>query len=134
MDSIGNIYVGDYCGIRMINSTGILSNFILVFINRIKRAEKIQNNIIIIYQTIGYVSTLAGMNPNCGQVDGNLNVARFNYIYGLYSDSTSNQLLISDTGNNRIKVLDFNCKIFSYSIFSSINGSSCKIQNKPKPK
>ena len=23
MDSIGNIYVGDYCAIRMINSTGL---------------------------------------------------------------------------------------------------------------
>ena len=62
----------------------------------------------------GYVSTLAGNNSNCGQVDGNLNVAKFNYIYGLYFDSTNNQLLISDYNNNRVKVLDFNCKISSF--------------------
>ena len=27
MDSIGNIYVGDYCAIRMINSTGLKKFF-----------------------------------------------------------------------------------------------------------
>ena len=60
---------------------------------------------------IGYVSTIAGTNPNCGQQDGNLNIARFWVIQGLYFDSINNQLLISDYVNNRIKVLDFNCKI-----------------------
>ena len=58
---------------------------------------------------IGYVTTIAGNNSNCGQVDGNLSIARFYYIYGLYFDPSRNQLLISDSENNRFKVLDFNC-------------------------
>ena len=43
-------------------------------------------------------------------MDGNLNVSRFNNTQGLYFDNSRNQLLISDYGNNRFKVLDFNCK------------------------
>ena len=57
------------------------------------------------------------MNLNCSQADGNLSAARFNYIYGLYFDLTRNQLLISDAGNNRIKVLDFNCKFSPLSFY-----------------
>ena len=61
----------------------------------------------------GYVSTLAGSITNCSQQDGILGVARFGLsIQGLYFDFTRNQLLISDTGNNRIKVLDFNSKLY----------------------
>ena len=60
----------------------------------------------------GYVSTFAGTNSNCSQADGILMAARFNFIYGLYFDTIYNQLLISDTQNNRIKILDFNCKLF----------------------
>ena len=72
---------------------------------------KIENNK---NKNIGYVSTLAGNITNCGQADGNLSVALFNGIYGLYFDSTNNQLLISDTYNSRIKVLDFNCKTSNF--------------------
>ena len=70
-----------------------------------------------IIKIIGFVSTLAGTNLNCNQADGNLNIALFNNIGGIYFDSTNNQLLISDTWNNRFKVLDFNCKIFLFSFF-----------------
>ena len=75
----------------------------------IEKFKKMENK----KQNIGYVSTLAGnnTNPNCGQADGNLNIARFNAVTGLYFDSTNNQLLISDGGNNRFKILDFNCEI-----------------------
>ena len=61
------------------------------------------------YKKIGYVSTLAGQVTSCNQVDGSFNVARFNFIEGLYFDPTKNQLLISDYLNNRFKVLDFSC-------------------------
>ena len=66
---------------------------------------------------IGYVSTISGNLTNCTQEDGNLNIARFGYITGLYFISTNNQFLISDTGNNRFKVLDFNCKISLLSFY-----------------
>ena len=74
MNSIGNIYVGDDCAIRMINSTGLF------------RRENLSSKIIHINIKKGYVSTLAGNITNCGQVDGNLSVALFNGVTGLYFD------------------------------------------------
>ena len=69
------------------------------------------------YEKIGYVSTISGTNSNCSQEDGNLNIARFNGVTGLYFDSANNQLLISDNRNYRVKVLDFNCKISLLSFY-----------------
>ena len=63
------------------------------------------------HRSKGYVSTISGTNSNCAQADGSFTTARFNSIGDLYFDSTNNQLLISDNGNNRFKVLDFNCKL-----------------------
>ena len=60
----------------------------------------------------GYVSRLAGYIMGCGQADGNFSTALFKSIEGLYFDSANNQLLISDANNNRIKVMDFNCKFY----------------------
>ena len=79
-----------------------------------------ENNKIDKIKIIGYVSTLAGTNPYCGQADGSLNIALFGYdIQGIYFDSTNDQLLISDSSNNRFKVLDFNCRIFLLFYFFS---------------
>ena len=111
MDSIGNIYVGDYCAIRTINSTGFMNG----------KASKKKNHFLKNKKNIGYVSTLAGINTNCGQADGNLNIALFNTIQGLYFDSTNNQLLISDSLNNRIKILDFNCELYHLNYLLAYN-------------
>ena len=113
MDSIGNIYVGDYCAIRTINSTGFMNG----------KASKKKNHFLKNKKNIGYVSTLAGINTNCGQADGNFSIARFNQIQGIYS--INNQLLISDYKNMRVKVLDFYCKSIFY--FLSIIRKTNKI-------
>ena len=113
MDSLGNIYVGDNCGVRMINSTGN-ENFVSLFKLKFKKIlSKINYLTFPIDENlkIGYVSFIAGAISTCGQADGNFTAARFNYIFGIYFDSANNQLLISDYTNNRVKVLDFNCKI-----------------------
>ena len=73
---------------------------------QIKKQKKHKNLI----NKKGYVSTLAGTNSNCNPIDGNLNIALFSGIQDLYFDSIYNQILISDSGNNRVKVLDFASK------------------------
>ena len=61
------------------------------------------------HKIVGNVTTAFG-NGSKTSVNGSVSIATIYAPNGIYFDSSSNQLLISDFYNNMIRVLDFNGK------------------------
>ncbi len=66
---------------------------------------------------VGVVSTLAGSAGSTGSVDGTGTAARFNFPYGLATDSVGN-VYVADTGNHTIR------KITPAGVVSTLAGSA----------
>ncbi len=146
-DSSGNLFVSDYCSIRKITSSGLVSTLagiagscgstdgtgsVARFNNIWGMAIDSSDNIFVVdlsNATIrkvtpqGVVTTFAGSAGVSGSTDGTGSNARFSYPIGIAIDSSDN-LYVTDRGNHTIRKITPAAVVTTFAGMAGVSGSS----------